>query len=233
MRLLAFAVLLLGFSVHAAEKVTRTCRILFLDDAGNAPKKLHLFDGSASQEVELTRMGFSPIYKIAAGDITLAMLASPPVADEGGKGFVIPPGAPKAAVTAAIADCYLMVASDPSNKVAPVRFQMIDASAARFKQGHMLWFNLTENRIAGTLGKRKLLVEPNSNAMIKPPANKLEDYHVNIQYLAPGAQRAEPLCETNWTCDPRSRSVFIIANTGGRVPRVLGFPDFREVDEEQ
>ena len=224
-----FLFFLLSLAAHAADEGSRTCRILFLDGTDDGPEKLQLFDGTSSQEVELTRMGFSPTYKIIPGDLTLTLLPKPPPPPvTAGDPPVIPPDAPKALLAAAISDFYLIVSSDTSNKVAPVKIQVVNASADKFKLGQMLWFNLTESKIGGIVGSQKLALAPNSRLILEAPATKLEDYHVNIQFIPPGKQRVEPLCETNWSHNPRSRSVYFVVNTGGILPRIFGFPDFRQ-----
>lgn len=229
MRITIFTLFLLSLVAQAAEEGSRTCRILFLDGSDDAPEKLHLFDGTSSQEVELTRMGFSPTYKIIPGDLTLTLLPKPPDPPAtAGDPPVIPADAPKALLAAAISDFYLIVSSDTSNKVAPVKIQIVNASAEKFKPGQMLWFNLTESKIGGIVGSQKLAIAPNSRLILDAPATKREDYHVNIQFIPPGKQRVEPLCETNWSHDPNSRSVYFVINTGGILPRILGFPDFRQ-----
>jgi len=109
--------------------------------------------------------------------------------------------------------------------------QVVDADAANFKPGQMLWFNLTQNKVGGIVGTRKLVINPNSRQILDAPASRLEEYHVNIQFVAPGKERPEPLCETNWNHDPRSRSVlFILQPQGSNIPRIQGFPDFRDAD---
>ena len=234
MRIVLLLTLWLINPAMAGEKSTRSCRILFLSAPDDAPEKLHLYDGLASREVELTRMSFSPVYQIRDGDITLAMLTAPikpPAKSEPLP--VIPPDAPKAAVPAAIHDFYLLVTSDPTNKIAPIKLKVIDANASGFPRGHMLWFNLTDCRIGGVLGSRKLLLEPNSRIVSPPPVSKMEDYHVSIHFIPPDKKEPEPLCETNWSHDPRSRSVyFILKPPGSLIPRIMGFPDFREAAEE-
>jgi hypothetical protein len=225
----------LGVTLHAAETSPRTLRILFLSGPADAPEKLHLFDGVSSQEVELTRMGFSPVYKIMGGDLTIALLPKPPPATpEPGATSVVPVGAPTAAVSEGTNDFYLIVSSDPSNQVAPVKMQVINANPDKFMPGHQLWFNLTDSRIGGMIGTRKLVIEPNSRVILDPPATQAEDYHVNIQYVSPGKERAEPLCETNWTHQPKSRNVYFVVKTPGSViPRIMGFPDFRSEEKEK
>jgi len=218
--------LFLSLAATAAEKSARTCRILFIAAAGDVPATLHLFDGKTAQEVELTRMGFSPIYKISPEAVGLALLSTPPPATGAASG--IPEGAPTVRLAESIHDFYLIVSSDPSNQVAPVKMQVIDADVANFKHGQMLWFNLTKNKVGGIVGTRKLVIEPNARLILDAPASGLEEYHVNIHFVEPGKERAEPLCETNWFHDPRSRSVlFIMQPEGSMIPRIQGFPDFR------
>ena len=231
MRSSILAILLLSLSAQAENSAPRTCRILFLNGPPDGPEKLHLFDGTSSQEVELTRMGFSPTYKIIPGDLTLTMLPKPTALPKAGEPPAIPPDAPKVKLDSAISDFYLLVSSDLSNKVAPVKLQIISANAENFRIGQMLWFNLTENKIGGILGSQKLVINPNSRTILDAPASTMEDYHVNIQFLPPGKQRAEPLCETNWTHNPQSRSVFFVLNDG-LIPRIVGFPDFRHPEKE-
>ncbi len=208
----------------------RSCRILFLNGPDDAPQKLHLFDGTNSQEVELPRMNFSPVYQIHSDSLTLALLPAPsPPPTAASSPPAIPRGAPTASLSKSITDFYLIISSDPSNPIAPVRMQVINADAQNFKRGQMLWYNLTENTVSGIVGSRRLLVKPNSRLILDAPATGIEDYPVNIHFLPPGKTRTEPLCETRWTHDARSRSVFFILKpTDSLIPRILGFPDFRE-----
>lgn len=226
----ALFLLILSLVATAAEKSTRTCRILFIAAPESDLTTLYLFDGKTAQEVELTRMGFSPIYTISPEAVSLALMpTAPPTAPS--SGTVVPAGAPTAGIAASIRDFYLIVSSDPANKVAPVKMQVIDADAARFKPGQMLWFNLTQHKVGGIVGTRKLAIHPNSRLILDAPSSRPEEYHLNIHFIAPGKERPEPLCETNWFHDPRSRSVlFILQPTGSNVPRIQGFPDFRDAD---
>lgn len=218
-----------------AQKKTasRTCRILYLSRPADAPKSLYLFDGDSSQEVELGGMSFSPVYELRNGDITIALLKEPPVPARGGKTPIVPAGAPNAFVKESVVDFYLILTSDPSNPVSPVRMQVINADGNRFRNGQMMWYNLTDSLVGGIVGSRKLRLNPNSREILNAPAKGHEDYPVNIHYLPPGNPRAEPLCETRWLHDPRSRSMFfVIMETGRITPRIIGIPDYRETSRE-
>ena len=225
-----FCLLLLLPTLAAAQsKGSRTCRILFLGAPDNAPEKLQLFDGTAAQEEELPQMSLSPIYNLPGGPLTIQLLATAPAKPE-----EVTPGAPKATVAESVTDFYLLVSSDPANAVVPVKLQIIDADSAKFKRGEMLWFNLTANSIGGQVGTEQLAMAANSRAIVKSPALKNEDYNVNLSFRMPGDERLHPLCETKWLHDTRSRKLFfVVSQADSRVPRVLGFPDYRDAAVEK
>lgn len=208
-----------------AEQASKhSCRVLFLDAPDDAPDTLFLFDGVKSVEVELPRMNLSKVYQLRSGPLKLLLLPAPP-ADPA----IVPAGAPSVTVGEGVTDFYLLVTRDPANTVVPVRMQLIDAGSDRLKPGQMLWFNLTPNRVGGTVGSEKLAIDPSSRLTLDPPASGNQDYPVDLSFLIPGDKRIYPLCETKWRHDPRSRSLaFIIVNQGVRTPRVLVFPDYRE-----
>ena len=93
----------------------RTCRILFLEGPDTALRTLHLFDGTRSQEVELPRLNFSPVYELPPGNLNLTLLPDPPAAPD-----QIPAGAPAAKLPETVVDFYLLLVSDQANKIAPV-----------------------------------------------------------------------------------------------------------------
>ena len=224
MRRLLCLLCLLPALATAESKGPRTCRILFLGATADAPEKLHLFDGKSSQEVELPRMNLSPVYHLPAGPMALRMLPAP-AADPAS----VSADAPGVTLAESVTDFYLLVSSDPANKIAPVKLQVIDVNPADFKQGEMLWFNLTANSIGGRLGTEQLAMAANSKTIVKSPAAKNEDYDVNLAYRMPGNERLYPLCETKWVHDTRSRMLFfVVSQNDNRTPRVMGFPDYRE-----
>ncbi len=208
----------------AQEKSKRTCRILFLAAPTGAPKTLFLSDGISAQQVELPSMNLSKVYPLANGDITLTMLPGMPQPK-----VPLPVGAPSATVAESVRDIYLLVASDPNNKTAPVRFQVINANADGFRNGQQLWFNLSPHRIGGKIGSETLDLPPNAKAILNAPSTSSGDYNVKIGYVPAGTQRAEPICETIWLHDPKIKYiVFVLPMPESRIPRIMGFPDFRE-----
>lgn len=224
MRLFALICCLLPLALSAQEKKgDRTCRILFLGAADTDPEKLYLHDGTTAREVELPRLNLSKVYDLPGGALTLKMLPALPAKDQ-----PIPAGAPSAAVPETTGDLYLLLSPDPANKVAPVRMQVIDATADRFKPGQMLWFNLTAHDVGGSVGKQQLALKTRSKVMLDAPASSVESYNVNLTFRITGKDALYPLCETQWNHDPATRTiVFVVNEPGSRTPRVLGFPDHR------
>ncbi len=223
MRILALIFCLFPCTVSAEKVAKRTCRILFLAAPQTAPQKLFLFDGTTSQEVELPRMNFSPVYEIAGGNIRALMLPAPLLDPE-----QVPPGAPEALIPETTGDCYLILGSDPENKVAPVRIQVISAAADQFRKGQMLWFNLTAHEIGGQIGTEKLRLRPDSRQILDAPASSASPYRVKIDYVIPEENLLRPICETQWQHNPATRMVMFVFNESGeKVPRVMGFSDFR------
>ena len=129
MRFLFFLFVVLPWSVLAQEKPGRTCRLLFLGASDSDPQTLHLHDGSKSQEVELPRLNFSKFYPLPGGALTLRLLAAPVAEGQGPAS-----NSPSATVAETMGDIYLLLSPDPANKTVPVRMQVIDASADRFKR---------------------------------------------------------------------------------------------------
>ena len=212
----------------AGQEQSRTCRILYLSSGERAPKGMHLFDGMASQEVDLPRMNLSKVYKIASGPVALRMLSSQVVDPE-----TIPANAPSVVVPASAKHIYLLVSKDRSNKVAPVKMAVINADYDQVKVGEMLWFNMTKNTVAGKIGSRNLKIEPGARAVLKEPARGRVAYPVELYFRIPGDDFTHPLCETRWRHDPRSRSIaFIIKDGKRRVPKIYTYNDFRTPEKK-
>jgi hypothetical protein len=111
--------------------------------------------------------------------------------------------------------------------------QVVNVGMGKLRAGQMLWFNLTEHQVGGRIGSEKLVIQPKSTVTLDPPAVGAKDYPVDLSYRIRGNENLYPICETKWLHDPRSRSLaFVYAKPGTRTPRVLVFPDFRNVKED-
>jgi hypothetical protein len=218
-----------AIAADSSGKAPRTCRFLFLAPQDNAPEKAYLHDGKESREVKLPSMNLSDVHELPAGDITLRLLPQPWVADQ-----PLPPGAPAIALPQAIRDCYIIVASDPNNKVLPLRLQIIDANPAGFKNGQLMWFNLSPFAIGGLLGEERLNLKPKSQTIVDAPAKGFDTYPVTLGYQPETGKRVEPLCSTYWRHHPEARSVmFVVTSPTGKAPVIKGFTDSRVKSSEK
>lgn len=112
--------------------------------------------------------------------------------------------------------------------VTPVRMRVIDAGQAEFRRGQMPWYDLTDLMAGGNPGSEKLVIKPQSKAVIYEPVNGSGDYPVSLGDRGMENGGWYPICETRWIHDPRSRSLgFLLMQGSSRIPRVLVFPDFR------
>jgi hypothetical protein len=71
------SLILLSCAAHGQQADGRACRILFSERPSGAPATMHLFDRSASREVDLPGMNFSRVYKLLSGKLFLTLLSAP------------------------------------------------------------------------------------------------------------------------------------------------------------
>ena len=104
----------------------------------------------------------------------------------------------------------------------------IEVDPAKFKKGGMLWYNLTQNHMEGTLGDAELTLEPNSQTVISNPVAGEENFLVKLSFSTPDNDQLRPLSETKWPHYSRGRIVqFVLEEPGSIVPRLLGVADNR------
>ena len=223
MKSLVFAIFSLSClpCLSAAKGKERTCRIIFLQRPVDAPGEAYLFDGFASHKVALPGMNFSEVVKLPPGNISLGMTPDPVGAPED-----FPPEAPTAKIPEGITDFYLILVSDPENKILPVRMQPVDAGDQQLKPGQTLWINLTTDAIAGKLGNETLMVPPGKRVVGKAPMSDSGYYKAEFAYQPGGEGDYLPIMKKSWWFDANSKSLgFIIAS--GRLPRIFTFRDRR------
>jgi len=228
-KLIVLLLALLPVVSFAQEKSRRTCRVLVLGESGSVPSPLYLHDGTTARQIDLPRMNLSQTYPMPAGALNLKLLSAPPV-----EGQPINPATPGAAVGENIGAFYLLLTADPTNKVVPVRMQVIDASVERFKPGQMLWYNLTGVDVGGQVGKQQVAVKARSKAIVDAPASVHEDYNVNLSYKHAKDGKTYPICETKWLHNPAARTVlFIVTEGDSPIPRVMSFRDNPEAPKAE
>jgi len=215
-------------NAQGAESAKRQCRIIYFQAPSNAPQALYLFDGLSSQQVELPNKSLSDPYTLPQGDLILRLsnyaIVPPAQAD---------PRMPSVAIPATLTDFYLLVSTDSQNSSFPIKMQAVDASSSVFKNGEMLWFNLTEKEVGGKVGSKRLAMKPRSKTVVEAPADSSEQYLLELGFRIPTEAEVRPLCRVSWQHDSRTKTiVFIFNEEGRRAPRLSGISDFRPVEND-
>lgn len=205
-----------------SEDAERTCRIIFPDRPRDAPEHVQLFDGAASRKVPLASMNFSEVIPLPAGDLILCMTADP-VANSGD----LPEGAPTVKIDASITDFYLIVVSDPANKILPLRMLPVDAADGRPGKGQTLWVNLTQHSITLNLAKGSLAIPPGDRVVGEPPLAASGYYKAEFLYQPDGKGEFLPLMNKSWWFDANSCHLGFIMDSGRRLPKVFTVRDKR------
>ena len=177
-------------------------------------------------------MNLSPVYKLAAGAIQIRLLAAK---EEDPK--EVPPDALSVDIPADYTDfLLLLVFSDPKNKIAPVKLEAVNLECGNFKLGQTLWVNRTDMTIGGKLGEQILSLEPvSSKTMDAPVSDKGVPasgyYSASFTYRSGDKGAFEPITEQQWWHDGKSRHLGFIRDSGGKLPKIFFYRDFRAAQE--
>lgn len=206
---------------------SRTCRIVFPERPQSSPKVAYLFDGKVSQAVTLPSMNLSEVIKLPPGELTIAMTADK-ITDPKN----LSSGSPMLKIPENTGEFYIIITSDPENKVIPVKMNLIDTGGGKLKAGETLWYNLTEHRIAAKLGSIDMSVDPMGRTISKDPVQASGYYVAQFAFQADGKGEYAPITEQSWWHDTTSKHLGFMVNTGGKLPRIYYYRDFRSKEEE-
>jgi hypothetical protein len=209
-----------------AAEMAKSCRIIYLERRADAPTEAYLFDGTISRKVSLPGMNFSEVIKLPEGALTVGMTPNPVPTPEN-----FPSGAPTVKIPATLTDFYLVVVSDPENKVFAVRMLPLDVGGEQLKPGQTLWVNLTKHRIAGKLGNETLLVPAGDKVVGKAPLAASGYYKAQFLYQPEDQKEFMPVMQKSWWFDANSKNLGFIIQSGGRLPRIFTFRDQRDPEE--
>lgn len=221
----AIAILTAGLlmSVTTLHAKPRSCRLVFPERPEGAPKIAYLFDGSKSQSVSLPSMNLSEVIELPSGDLAIAMLTSAISDPE-----LLPPQAPVLKIPEGVMEFYIIITPDPENKVLPIKMNLVDTGGGKLKPGETLWYNFTGHRIVAKLGSAKMTVDPQGRTISKDPVPASGYYVAQFAYQADGKGEFAPITEQSWWHDSKSRHLGFMYNSGGKLPKIYFFRDFRD-----
>ncbi len=230
MKFLAFVTLVLS-SISCfsdGSETARTCRIIFLNPSREAPKEVQFFDGVASRKIRLPSKNLSEVIKLPAGDLVLGMTLDPVRKPED-----FPKDTPTLKVPAKITDFYLIVVSDPENKILPLRMLPVDVADKKPKLGQTLWINLTAHAIKGELGNKSLTVPPAARVIGEAPLPASGYYKAEFQYQPNGKGEFLQVMRKSWWFDAKSKNLGFIVNSSRRLPRIFTCRDKRAPEKKE
>lgn len=203
-------------------KGSRNCRIVFPERPNDSPKFAYIFDGKKSQRVNLPSMNFSEVIALPPGDLTILMTASEITDLEN-----LPLSAPRLKIPEGVREFYILITPDTSNTIFPVAMNLVNAGKDKLKPGETLWFNLTEHRILAKLADSKMNAPPKGQTVTSPPMPESGYYRAEFAYQAQAKGEPQRITEQHWWHDAKSRHLGFIVNSGGRLPKIYYYRDFR------
>lgn len=215
----ATAICMLANTVHAQ---TRTCRIVYPDRPQGMQKTAYLFDGSMSREVSLPNRNLSEVIRLADGEITIAITM-----DKIENPELLPAKAPRLMIPESVRDFYIIITHDPANEDLPIQINRADIEQNKVGLGETLWCNFTAHRIVAKLGATDMSVGPGGQTVSKAPADASGYYGAEFTYQVRGEGPLAPITEQSWWHDSTCRSLGFIMDSGGRLPKILAFRDYR------
>ena len=84
-----------------------------------------------------------------------------------------------------------------------------------------------EHRIVAKLGGAKMLVEPKGRTVSKDSIAASGYYSAQFGYQVNGKGKLAPITEQSWWHDAESRHLGFMLNSGGRLPKIYFYRDFR------
>jgi len=181
--------------------------------------------GKLANKFFLPSMNFSPVTSLSAGDITLYMSANPISDPEN-----IPPNLPSLNIPKDIQDFYIIVTPDRKNTTLPLKMRLVSLTDGKLGLGETLWFNTTKHHIVANLGQSKMSVAPRRQTVTKNPIQNSGYYKAEFGYRANGKGDIARITEQSWWHYENSRHLGFIVNTGGKLPKIYFFRDFRSKD---
>lgn len=211
-----------AFSQENDQQV-RTCRV-FIPEALDAKiTELYLFDGQTIYEILSARKNLSPVYKLEKSSQVLSLSL-----DQGATAEKPPIDTPKINIPEGITDFLLILLNDPNHPTIAIKFLLIDIGDDHLKIGETMWINLTKNTIRAELGSQQLMIEPEAQAVSKPPAITSGYYLASFSYKAPESATFAAIMNKSWWHDATNKNIgFIVKDVKSILPNIFSVRDCR------
>lgn len=138
-----------------------------------------------------------------------------------------PQNAPRLKVAEGIRDFYIHVTPDPENPLLPLRMNLVDVGNGKLTPGETLWFNLTNYEIVAKLEGSEITIPSEGQAVSRAPLPNSGYYSAEFTYQPVGNGDFQRITEQQWWHDARSKHVGFIVDSGGRLPKIYFYRDFR------
>ena len=215
------------FILATTLQAKRTCRIIFPERPQDAPKIAYIFDGKVSQSVTLPSMNLSEVITLPSGELAIAMTSNK-ITDP----KELPPNTPFLMIPEKLMEFYIIITSDPNSKELPIKMNLVDTGEGKLKAGETLWYNLTDHRIAAKLGDTEMTIDPRGRTISKDPVTASGYYTARFVYQAQGKGAYSPITEQCWWHDLNCKYLGFMHNTGGKLPKIYLYRDYRDPEEE-
>ena len=212
---------------HTSHAQSRACRIVYPERPQEMRKSAYLFDGSKSSEVSLPSMNLSEVMHLADGKITISLTLDKIESPE-----LLPAKAPQLVIPEHVRDFYIIMTADPANEYMPVKMILVDPEEHKAGPGETLWYNFTAHRIFAKLGGTDMSIVPGGQRVSKAPTAAGGYYEADFEYQIRGEGPLARITEQNWWHDSTSRNLGLIMDSGGRLPKIMVFRDFRTTEKE-
>jgi hypothetical protein len=162
------------------------------------------------------------VVTLPPGDLTIRF--TPNVIQEG---EAFPAGAPTVKIPERFSNVYLLLYSDPENKVLPFKIKLVGVDGLNLKKGQTLWVNTTKYQVAARTADKSFLLPASSIKVSEPPLKDHGFYLAQFGYRVDPKGEWLPIMKKNWWFDANSMHLGFVMDTGAKMPRIYTIRDRR------
>lgn len=188
------------------EKKGRPVKIMYHMAPAGAPTETTIYIGKKQvAKTPLPTTNFSETFTIPKGEHRLRFLPAPIAEDS-----PLPRGTPSVHIPKRWQKVLILVLTDKSNPVMPIKLRAIDASDGRFGNSSILMLNYSQVNVFGFLGDKKIELKPQSSLVVKQPISGNGYYPVKLQSIVAKGEKPRRFIRQMWSNDDTMRNVVFI-----------------------